>query len=80
MEENKLVTPKIKAEELVDRYNKLIDHQDHYWGVPAKEAVLILVGELIEHLPSADGNPPNLPMYAGNKEWWEEVRKELNKL
>lgn len=46
----------------------------------AVNAAQVTIQALINNLPSCEANPPNLPCYEGNKEWWQEVFKELIKL
>jgi len=46
----------------------------------AKRCALIAVEELIKYLPSSAGNPPNLQENEYDKEWWEKVKDEINKL
>lgn len=87
------MTPKEKAKNLVDNcyqlfplqseiiiYNKELYLEYDEWG-QAKEAALIAVDELIENVKSVDSRPPNYQtINEGTKEYWKQVRNEIEKL
>lgn len=64
------MTPKEKAEELVNRFNKaaLMDNYD------AKQCALIAVDEILKDREVVDG------MRVINDPYWSEVKQELLKL
>jgi len=64
------LTPKEKAEELVNNYTITIDHDGVYWNIKeqAKQCALIAVDE-ISNIVSFD-----------DLRYWEEVKQEIEKL
>lgn len=87
------MTPKEKAEELAIRYYSLISgldinfisklsrlpSEDNYFG-NARQCALIAVDELIDTVPSIDTMPPYMPITKRCKEYWNEVKQEIEKL
>ena len=64
------MTPKEKAAELIEKYDKTINSI----GLkPIKDAVLILVNEMIDY-------STNKCCEFQNVKYWEEVKQELEKL
>ena len=71
------MTPKEKAEELVNKYNSGSDLL--YWilnWIQAKECALIAVDEVLND----DWFIPTREDLLARKEYWEEVKQEINKL
>jgi len=71
------MTPKEKAIELVEKYNKKYDLL--YWNlnwIQAKLCALIAVDEVLND----DWFIPNREDLLARKEYWEEVKKEINNL
>ena len=71
------MTPKEKAIELVEKYNKKYDLL--YWTlnwIQAKLCALIAVDEVLND----DWFIPNREDLLARKEYWEEVKKEINNL
>lgn len=69
------MTPKEKAEELVNKYNSGSDLL--YWilnWIQAKECALIAVDEILKDREEIDG------MRVINDPYWLEVKKEINNL
>jgi hypothetical protein len=69
------MTPKEKAEELVNKYNKGSDLL--YWSlnwIQAKECALIAVDEILKDREEIDG------MRVINDPYWLEVKQEINNL
>ena len=64
------MTPKLKAKELID---KMLNETDL---VSAKECALIAVDEIIEANPIAFDEEDNCIA----KQWWKEVKTEIEKL
>ena len=78
------MTPKEKAEELVLKYLRIKDNwnKDGWFhkGL-AKQCALIAVDEMIYYLPSVDVYPYFAQKLSpGVKEYWEEVKQEIEKL
>jgi len=74
------MTPKEKAEELYEKY-KFVYIQHYTSKHEVKECALIAVDEIIKARPTTDG------MIIGGKQtrpltihYWEEVKKEIEKL
>jgi hypothetical protein len=67
--------PKEKAEELVNKY---WDDIPDIFFEDAKECALIAVDELIEHLQPASDFGGEINKYT--KEYWQEVKQEIEKL
>lgn len=73
------MTPKEKAEELVERFGRVIPFQDTYYSEEelykmhkkdAKQCALICVEQMIEE---CEGYPKGI-------KYWQEVKQEINKL
>jgi hypothetical protein len=76
------MTPKEKAEELVDRYFKLLNYEfgDLVYSLrdkQPKQCALIAVQYIITANPHS--NPLNTDVYSTMK-YWEEVKQEIEKL
>ncbi len=68
------MTPKEKAEELVDKFKKINeDYIDNYQSIPC---ALIAVDEIIASNPIAFDEQDNCIA----KQWWQEVKIEIEKL
>lgn len=68
------MTPKEKAQELVDKFKKINeDYIDNYQSIPC---ALIAVDEIIASNPIAFDEDDNCI----EKQWWQEVKKEIEKL
>ena len=64
------MSPKEKAEELVNKFN----YEDkHYLMLDAKQCALIAVDELIEETYFTDG-------YYQRHKYWEEVKEEIENI
>jgi Mg/Co/Ni transporter MgtE len=78
------MTPKEKAQELFDKFNKPdITHYPYVHN--AQQCALIAVDELIESFNSIyDASIQNIEKYSGAKygmkDYWEEVKQEIEKL
>jgi len=77
------MTPKEKAEELVDRmyFSRRYEDEENYipkqaWN-HAKQCALIAVDEIIEVLVDLSNGEFT---YIHNVEYWQEVKKEIEKL
>jgi len=71
------MTPKEKAEELVEKYGIWFWNEgvcDYYL---AKILALIAVNEIINSNPHS--NPLNTEVYS-TMDWWQEVKQEIEKL
>ena len=66
------MTPKEKAEELV---NKMFSLSYHLHAFPAKQCALIAVDEIINYLLDSDWALINNKAY-----YWQEVKQEIEKL
>jgi len=71
------MTPKEKAQELIDKFKGYADDSTSSCIDNAKYIALFCVDELIKYLPSSNGNHPNLQENEYNSEWWEEVKQEI---
>lgn len=71
------MTPKEKAKKLVEKYHKKYDSLfwDLTW-IQAKQCALIAVDEVLND----DWFIPNREDLLARKEYWEEVKKEINNL
>ncbi len=67
------MTPKEKARELVDRYNKTVNT---ITNKPIKQCALIAVDEIIY----ADWYIPTFEDYKKWTSYWKEVKQEIEKL
>lgn len=68
------MTPKEKAEELVDKMYGITDYQ-------AKQSALIAVDELIEEMCFMWGHYANVEFESEERqEYWQEVKTEIEKL
>ena len=75
------MTPKEKAEELVFKYDFLQAVIEGFSFYDAKECALIAVDEIIFYLPSVDIYPYFAQKLSPRvKEYWQEVKQEINKL
>ena len=75
------MTPKEKAEELVEKFECYVDYQGDNWSteidtmlINAKKCALIAVSEIIKALRK------NLPEIGLGKGYWHSVKQEINKL
>lgn len=68
------MTPKEKAEELVDKYLVLVNGAITFEDV--KQCALIAVDEIIEANPISFDEDENCIA----KQWWKEVKTEIEKL
>ena len=71
------MTPKEKAEELVNKYSIWCWNDVVCDYKIAKECALIAVNEIINSNPHS--NPLNTEVYS-TMDWWQEVKKEIKKL
>jgi len=71
------MTPKEKAEELVDKFIQYTPADSEFEYPYAKQCALIAVNEIINSNPHS--NPLNTEVYS-TMEWWLEVKKEIIKL
>jgi hypothetical protein len=70
------MTPKEKAQELVDKFKKINeDYIDNYQSIPC---ALIAVDELIQWLPSKEWDSDPTTIF--DVEYWYEVKKEIELL
>lgn len=67
------MTPKEKAEELTEKIYNEAWCDNYRW---AKTCALIAVNEIINSNPHS--NPLNTEVYS-TMEWWQEVKKEIDK-
>ena len=81
------MTSKEKAEELVNKYLRTYPIYDNptvvisYTYNEAKQCALIAVDLLIEYTPSMNIYPPNFQSkHPRVKEYWKEVKEEIEKL
>ena len=78
------MTPKEKAKELFDKYAMYLRANlmyDEEANEDAKQCALIAVDELIKYTPSIDIYPPNCQkLNTGVREYWKEVKQEIEKL
>jgi len=77
------MTPKEKAKHLIDKYSEiLVPWEDNY---EAKECALIAVYEILNNVmffwysPTKD-MPKDIAYFVTQREYWEEVKKEIEKL
>jgi|688.fasta_scaffold1498928_2 hypothetical protein len=68
------MTPKEKAQELVLKYLRIENTNDWWAKVPAKQCTLIAVDELI------DCTTNGLGLTKFSKEYWQQVKTEIEKL
>ena len=68
------MTPKEKAQELIDKFEKETEHQDSHWDTfeVSKQCAIICVDEIIEYLPRKKTNT--------HLWYWKEVKQEIKKL
>ena len=77
------MTPEKRAEELVIeyQYNGIFITDIRMDEEEAIECALICVEKLIDCLPSVNGRPPNYQtINKYTKEYWKEIKREINKL
>ena len=78
------MTPKEKAEELFNKYYSYLKANlmyDKEAREDSKVCALIATDELIKYTPSIDIYPPNYQkLNTGVREYWKEVKQELEKL
>ena len=73
------MTAKEKALELVEMYDKTLTYLES--KSKAKQCALIAVDEMIYYLPSVDVYPYFAQKLSPRvKEYWEEVKQEIEKL
>jgi hypothetical protein len=70
------MTPKEKAEELFEKFNNP-DTKYYPYVHNAQQCALIAVNEIINSNPHS--NPLNTEVYS-TMDWWQEVKKEIEKL
>jgi hypothetical protein len=71
------MTPQYKAEELVDKFVAYTPADSELEYPNAKKCALIAVNEIINSNPHS--NPLNTEVYS-TMDWWQEVKKEIEKL
>jgi hypothetical protein len=82
------MTPKLKAIELIDKFEDFVDYQEDDCFtqrekilINAKRCALIAVDEILKRTRSVDTMPPNYQKIDENtKEYWKEVKQEIEKL
>lgn len=82
------MTPKLKAEELVEKFECYVDYQgDDCFNerekmlINAKRCALITVDEILKSNPCfEDSDRGGNLMYSNNSYYWQEVKEEINKL
>jgi hypothetical protein len=78
------MTPKQKAEELVDKYRILLQDTDTEVGeeilctIVAKDCALIAVDEILNNNNKIPGNVDGLHTIE-NTSYWQQVKKEIEK-
>lgn len=73
------MTPKEKAKELLGRFDETLTYIES--KAKARQCALIAVELLIECTPSINIYPPNLQTKNSIvKEYWQEVKQEIEKL
>lgn len=73
------MTPKGKARELVDKYSELgIGHPTSL--LLAKQCALIAVDEVLKTNTLENRNCGFVTLCEKHKEYWEEVKQEINKV
>ncbi len=73
------MTPKEKAKELVDKYDKTLTYLES--KNKTKQCALIAVDEIIKSTPSMNIYPPNFQSkHPRVKEYWQQVKTEIEKL
>jgi hypothetical protein len=78
-----MITPEQKAKELIDKMYNTDDPMGNYPMCfdTAKQCALIAVEEIIKRTRSVDTMPPNYQKIDENtKEYWEQVKIEIEKL
>jgi hypothetical protein len=79
------MTPKQKAEELVDKYRIFLQNTDTEVGeeilctLVAKSCALIAVDEILNNNNKIPGNVNGLHTFE-NTSYWQEVKQEIEKL
>jgi hypothetical protein len=71
------MTPEYKAEILVDKFVKYTPADSELEYPYAKECAILAVNEIINSNPHS--NPLNTEVYS-TMDWWQEVKKEIEKL
>jgi hypothetical protein len=82
------MTAKEKAIELIDKFEDFVDYQEDDCFtqrekilINAKRCALIAVDEILKRTRSVDTMPPNYQKIDENtKEYWKEVKQEIEKL
>jgi hypothetical protein len=73
------MTPQEKAEELLEKYDETLTYLES--KSKAKQCALIAVDMLIKCTPSMNIYPPNFQSKNPRvKEYWQEVKTEIEKL
>ena len=73
------MTPKEKAEELVEKYS-FVYIQNYTSMYEVKQCALIAVEEMINIAPPMDTFYPGCPLLDCSKEYLQQVKKEIEKL
>jgi len=79
------MTPKEKAKELYDKYEKIIlDANADSWGIESKQCALICVDEILKLNTWVDENyqrdNPKLIDIEDTEEFWQQVKQEIESL
>lgn len=69
------MTPKEKADELVDVYYQLVDYPTPHWKNLSKQCALIAVDEILSMGIMSDSGDWEMA-----KLYWQEVKQEIEKL
>jgi hypothetical protein len=72
------MTPKEKAEELVNKFYEIENNSDYFgvnWKI-AKQCALIAVDEVIQQLTPIEKAPNNKSAF----QYWQEVKNEIEKI
>jgi len=72
------MTPKEKAEELYDKFLRYVPAEEEFEHEYAKQCALVTVDEIINNNTKIPGVLPQDTMH--NTSFWQEVKKEIEKL
>ena len=70
------MTPKEKAEELFDRYYKLVNSPTQTWKNITKQCALIAADEILKRV----NDPDETYLMKHSVNYWTEVKQEIEKL
>lgn len=78
------MTPKEKAQQLVDKYDSILRAKFEMWGIAfgkskPKECALIAVDEIIEAIHDEDFNGHVIDQI-GASDYWMQVKQEIEEL